>query len=231
MSRDVSSLDQEQSAHFSTIYQYIPEEFLDRWTSVPAAYYSQDDVTLHTLLKPTDIMVLLRKRFQEMVQARVEGRSHGRIHIEAWCIGICVVPYLVDLVESERGSKFMAWCSIPSLSYDDRVDTLVQRAFTRLEEIIGLPFEEELIDKNGDYHGKKVSQANINLFLKAFQMLDMRSRGQYTQRVEQKTMQVTGSMKDAALLGMNAEELDRRLAELEGGSPTLEIGTKDVTNG
>lgn len=228
MSRDVSSLDQAHDAHFESIYLYVPEEFVDHWRSVPRVYYSQDEVTLATMLKPTDVMFLLRKRFQALVQARVEGRSHGRIQISEWCIGICVQPHLVDLLKGEFGTKFMAWCSVPGLSYDERVDTLVQRAFTRLEEILSLSFEDYVVGKDGEVV-KKVSASNVGLFLKAYQMLDMRSRGQYTQRVEQKTMQVTGSMKDAALLGMSADDLDKRLAELEGKAPeSLSIEHKDV---
>lgn len=201
--------------HFESIYKYVPEDLLDRWMLVPVVYYEQDDVTMTTLLRPSEPERLLRKRFQNLVQGRGEAESTARISIYEWCVGICVEPYLIKILDGERGTKFLAWCSIPEPSYDSRVESLVTKAYARFEEILAIPFQKDVTDKEGNTE-RVMDKDAMTLFMQAYRMLDMRAKGQYTQRVEQKTMQVTGSMKDAAVLaGMSVEELDKQIAKLE----------------
>jgi hypothetical protein len=190
--------------------QFLPA--LDR--AHKAGELAADRTSLNTLVKTRPEDRQLRIQFQE------ELSKGDRVDIIAVVQGICGVDYLVKAVERPY---YLAWLLSPVATSRVVMAEMLEMALEKLRAILELPDEKPILE-DGELVGHEVDPRILSIKLKALDMLDKRLHGAYTQRIEAKSMVVTksaGSMEDIV-------DLDRRIAELEGGSMPVALAASET---
>jgi hypothetical protein len=144
-----------------------------------------------------------------------------------WSKGICYPECLFNCCENV---KVAAYFMMPSLEYEGRVESLLDKSLDRVDEILRLPIMEE-------FEGKSVvNHKNASLVLQVTKMLDMRVRGGYIQRIEEKSMQVHGTAADAEKMfghkdSESLEAIEARIRELESSGKVSLTESKRIPVG
>ncbi len=192
-----------------TVVELFPEPLASNYLQLEDEVLAQSEITIKTLLKPTPQMEAIRTRLWQVVGDRMKFKDAARIQLSEIAHGIAPVKYL----ESVFVRKYMvAWCGVPPLDYSTRVESLLDKAYQRLHEILEFP----MVDSRG-----KLDTKAAGLIIQVAKMVDLRSQGNYTERIEQKTLQVNTTAEEAskmfgANLELSMEEINKKLAELEG---------------
>lgn len=192
------------------VLNLIPIQLANKYRSLPLQAVEQDEKTLRTMLNPSEQQQMLRTRLWQLLNERLGIPGAPVISSAELCRGVSNVEYL------ERAYTLpylVAWLLCPTLNYETRVETLVEKSYDKMREILELP----LIDQEG-----KVDVKVANLVMQVAKMVDMRARGNYTERIEQKSLTVNATAKEAqALLGgkevLTLEQIEERIKLLEGG--------------
>jgi hypothetical protein len=192
------------------VLSLVPEALADSYRTLPRKAFEQDERTLRTILNPSEQQQMLRTKLWQILNERLGISGAPRISISEICRGvsntdylerICTLPYVV------------AWLLCPTLNYETRVEALVEKSYDRMSEILDLPIK----DNTG-----AVDMKVANLVLQVAKMIDMRSRGGYVERIEQKTLNVNASAKEAqAMFGgkeiLSLDQIEERIKMLETG--------------
>lgn len=191
------------------VLSLVPEPIANRYRTLPAQAYSQDERTLRTLLNPSEQQRMLRTRLWQLLNERLGVPGAPRISEGELCRGVCNTEYLTTY---SSNPYVVAWLVCPTLDYNTRVESLLESAYDRMREILEVP----LYTEKGEVDAKAA-----NLLLQVTKILDLRARGNYTERIEQKTLNVSATAKEArALFGgevLSLEQIEERIKLLEGG--------------
>lgn len=105
----------------------------------------------------------------------------------------------------------VAWMMLPPVHYINKMKAALDFGVDMLDDI--------LKRKPEDYENENAQIKFMELQVKIISMLDQRISGAYTQKIEQKNMNLNISTTDKAvgqaLIGNNMEEINRRIKELE----------------
>lgn len=203
--------------YMDAILKLVPEPLAKQYELCPAAIRKQDQITLRTYLRPPEQLEVIRTKLWKLLGERLAVPGSPRISVYELAKGLAPVEY----IESVCGNNhIIAWIMIPVINYDDRLEALLDRAYDKLEEILELPIK--------DVQGK-TDLKTASLVLQVIKHVDMRNKGDFTQRIEEKSLTLHGSAKDAKMLGLDAstplDEIERRIRELEGKPQVQEIST------
>jgi hypothetical protein len=114
--------------------------------------------------------------------------------------------------------KKLAWLCTPPTEYEHEVGDLLDRGLRRVREILQMPLYTQSNQPN-----VKVAE----IILKAVMMLDMRTKGAYTQRVESKNLNISQELpspnqvppKSLLEMEQRIKELEHRAKEIQGVLP------------
>lgn len=213
----VETDDKRHSEYLKSIVSLFPQVLANVYEDLDPKYLEQSEVTIRTLLKPTEQMEALRSRLWTLIKERTNIPDPPRIQLSEMAHGIAPLKY----VESALQMPLMAaWCGIPTMDYETRIEAMLDRAYFKLKEILELP----LLDDRG-----KLDMKAASLIIQVAKMVDLRSRGNYTERIESKTLQVNASASEAQKMfgkdpSLTLEQIEDKIAQLEGGKREL----KDV---
>lgn len=195
-----------------TVVELFPEPLASNYLQLETSILEQSEVTIKTLLgNITPQMEAIRTRLWQLVSERMKFKDVSRIQLSEVAHGIAPIKYLEQVFARQY---YVAWCGVPTTDYKIRVDALLDKAFHRMNEILDLPIKD---DKG------KVDTKAAALILQVAKMVDMRSQGNYTERIEQKTLQVNTTAEEARKIfseeqALSLEEINKKLAQLEGTS-------------
>jgi hypothetical protein len=181
----------------------LPPELSERVRTLPRELLIQDEVTLTTLIGPTDQQKRIKIQFwDEYEDAMKQRRNIELAHI---IFGVCTREYLLEFI---RVARNVAWLVSPRPRYSVRVAELVDKGLDQIEEI----FKLQATGKN--------TIAVRSLQLSALRMLDMRKHGGYTQRQEVKSLALTKNLNDSPSTGAptgegSIEQLEAQVREME----------------
>jgi len=209
---DVTSIENSQK---HDILQLIPEELLRLVKALPVSILEQNEVTLATLVRPTEQKHLIRVQFWNLVE---KNKARGtRFTMQELSSGISTPEFLSKCC---RDKHFLAWLLIPRVSYDVRVEALLDQGYERLREVLELPFTDE----KGQSNTKAIGQV-----IAVVKMLDMRRHGGYVQKIEEKSYQIHAKAGDNTLVpgagSMTLDELDMKIKELESNLGIRQLST------
>lgn len=201
----VQENEEHKDLYIKEILKYLPEPLLSTYESLNPEYLTQSEVTLKTLLKPSEQMEAIRTRIWSLISQRSNSPNPSRIQLSEICHGIAPLPYVEQVLQVDL---MAAWCGVPTMDYETRVESMLDKAYARMEEILDLP-----LMNNG-----KLDVKAANLILQVAKMVDLRSKGNYTERVEQKTLQVSTSVSEMKreIGQMTLEQIDQQIKLLEG---------------
>lgn len=191
------------------VLSLVPEGLADSYRGLPRKAFEQDEKTLRTLLNPSEQQQMLRTRLWQLLNERLGFQGAPRISTSELCRGVSNTDYLERIYTLPYA---VAWLLCPTLNYETRVESLLERSYDRMREILDLPLK----DDNG-----AVDMKVANLILQVAKMTDMRSRGGYVERIEQKTLNVNASAREAqAMFGgkevLSLDQIEERIKLLEG---------------
>jgi hypothetical protein len=155
-------------------------------------YLERDDSRFEKLVRPTITDNLLRMSFWNEYY-RVQGQGDTRmrpIHIYE---AVCPRDQFYNILQ--RPHRVM-WILTPPQDQIQQMEVLLQKGIRRLDEILSLPMVTD----------GKVNIAVANLIMKTAVVLDVRLRGQATQKVE-----ITNKHE----VKMSPAEIDKKLRELD----------------
>lgn len=212
--RDVSPAAQFTSTEHLSDYikatlELFPEPLATNYSLLPAEIIQQSEVTLKTLLSPSHQMEAIRSRLWMLIKERTKHNNSSRIQLSELAAGIAPLKYVEKCFEKQY---MVAWCGVPTMDYNTRIEALLDKSYRRLNEILDTP----LMDDKG-----KVDIKVAHLIIQVAKMVDLRSQGNYTERIESKTLQVNASAEQAQHLfqekALSLEEINKRIALLEEG--------------
>lgn len=207
----VAEQDERKEEYLKSIINLFPEPLASTYAHIDPEYLAQAEVSIRTLLKPTEQMEALRSRLWTLIKDRTTTPDPARIQLSEMAQGIAPMKYVEQVLQLPL---MAAWCGIPTMDYETRIEAMLDRAYFKLKEILELP----LVDS----HGRLDTKA-ANLIIQVAKMVDLRSRGNYTERIESKTLNVNTNAKEAQrLFGGNGkvlslEEIDEQIKLLEQG--------------
>jgi hypothetical protein len=183
----------------------LPTCLAEKVREIPYEMMIQDELTLSTLVNPTDQQKRIKIQFwDEYEEAMKQKRPLALSNI---VFGVCSKEYFLEFIRIQRN---VAWLISPRPSYKVRVAELIEKGLNKVDAI----FDIAMTDKNQVSVGQ--------LYLAALRMLDMRKHGGYTQRIEQKSLQLNKNLdhnpgdKGPAITGEGSvEELETQIRELE----------------
>lgn len=147
-------------------------------------------------------------RFKFWFEYEAALQEHRKMEPVRVYAGICSKQYFYERVLS--CAPKVAWIVTPPLNYDVKLDEALAYGMERMRDILE-------IDPTTYPAGARIKL--MELQAKVTAMLDMRKKGAYTQRVENKNMNLNVSTTDkqvaAVLAGSTMEQLDTRIKELE----------------
>jgi hypothetical protein len=166
---------------------------------VPAKRFSNlDESALLDLVTINQTDLLLR---QSLWAEYVRAKDKNVLMSMRGIFGtICSEEYFLDLSSEKK-----AFLLIPPKNYLGMMEVALERGMARLIEIMNLP----LVDGRGAVNSKVMDG-----ILKAFQMVDKRVMGDYTQRIEQNTT-IEDNTKTTKLADIEAELLELEKQEKE----------------
>lgn len=147
-------------------------------------------------------------RFKFWFEYEAALQEHRKMEPVRVYAGICSKQYFFERVMTSAVK--VAWIATPPLNYDIKLDEALAYGMERMRDILEIPVESYP-------PGSRIKL--MELQAKVTAMLDMRKKGAYTQRVENKNMNLNVSTTDkqvaAVLAGSTMEQLDTRIKELE----------------
>lgn len=173
-------------------------------------WFGLDERTLFKTLKtegfmPTQTDNFLRTKFWLEYELAQEERR--KMNISQVYAGVCVRQYFYG-VFLERPDK-MAWLCTPPMNYETKLEEALAFGMDRMRDFLEM---DPMV-------GGKPNIKLMELQAKITAMLDMRKKGAYTQKIEQKNMNLNVSTSDkavaAALTGANMDQLNARIKVLE----------------
>lgn len=192
------------------ILQLFPENLEKNYRLLEEEILQQSETTIRTLLSPSHQMEAVRTRLWALIKARHYQKDIARIQLSEIAAGIAPLGYIEQIFTK----KYMvAWCGCPPIDYDTRIEALLDKAYDKLQRILEFP----LSDADG-----RIDAKAANLVIQVAKMIDLRSKGGYLERVEQKTFQVNSTVEEAKQLfrtneKLSIEELDQKIKALERG--------------
>lgn len=99
-----------------------------------------------------------------------------------------------------------AWLFIPPANYEEAMEELLARGIEELRDVIVTPHRDPTTGL--------INTKLVDLKIKAIAMVDQRLKGAYTQRVEQKTMQLNVNQTQN-LDDLSMKDIDSRLKQLQ----------------
>lgn len=154
-------------------------------------YLERDDARFEKLTKPTITDHLLRMSFwNEYYRAQNQGDMMRPHYIYE---SVCPKDHFFRIIQ--RPHRAM-WILTPPEDQTKQMEVLLAKGMRRLDEILSLPMTS----------GGKINVAVANLIMKTAIVLDVRLKGQATQKVE-----ITNKHE----VKMTAEDVEKRIRELE----------------
>jgi len=211
LSPDSGVWDQPESR---TILNLVPDTFRMALIAASAAqpqYFGLDERTLWKLLRshraePTQVDNQLRVKFWlEYECANEERRKMNLLRVYS---GICSHAYFYTRLVHSPGK--LAWIITHPMNYEAKLEESLSYAVERMRDYLEIDIEEYP-------HAQRIKL--MELQAKIYAMLDMRKRGAYTQKIEQKNMSLNVSTTAKELSQVMAndtmEQLDLKIKELE----------------
>lgn len=139
-----------------------------------------------------------------------QSRPTKNFFIDRAYLAVCSPPYFYKMVNNP---PMLAWMLCEPTSYAASVTEGLSRAVEEMRAILDLP----TVDLNGRPN-KTVIEAKI----KVFALLDARKNGAFTQKIENKNLNLSADMKDIKQItdAMTDEDLEKRIALLEKRVPS-----------
>lgn len=222
--RDVSPeyidrIKKDSNAYMDKIKSIMPETLASAIDQLDPGYLDQSETTLRTLLMPKPQQEAIRSRLWTLVNERQRMADPPRIQLSELASGIGSINFVLSCFDTPL---MVAWCAVPTMDYDTRIEAMLDTAYGKMKEILDMPLKDE--------YGK-VDKSVAALILQVAKMVDLRSKGNYVERVEQKTLQVSASAREAQqLLGLpvdaTVEQIEERIKLLEGKGPLDVSGTE-----
>lgn len=208
------------SDYVKAVIAMFPEPLATNYTLLPDAVLQQSETTIKTLLSPSHQMEAIRSRLWMLIKDRTKKNDTSRIQLSELAHGIAPLKYVEMCFEKQY---MVAWCGCPTMDYDTRIESLLDKSYKRLHEILEAP----LYDDEG-----KMDNKVANLIIQVAKMVDLRAKGGYLERVEQKTLQVNATPEQASQMfgvekQLSMEEIEQRIKLLESGG-VVSIETKEV---
>ncbi len=220
--RDVSPeyidrIKKDSNAYMDKIKSIMPETLASAIDQLDSGYLDQSETTLRTLLMPKPQQEAIRSRLWTLINERQRMADPPRIQLSELASGVGSINFVLSCFDTPL---MVAWCAVPTMDYDTRIEAMLDTAYGKMKEILDMPLKDE--------YGK-VDKSVAALILQVAKMVDLRSKGNYVERVEQKTLQVNASAKEAQqLLGLpvdaTVEQIEERIKLLEGKGPTDATG-------
>lgn len=184
----------------------VPPAFktaLERSLAARPELFEMDETALRKLTRFGQTANMLRLAFWQEYQASLDGDRAmvmERVYGGLVTVGTFYNSYLPR-------PEFVAWLLCRPTAYETALEEALEFGVTRLREVLELP-----ILVNG-----KVDVKTAAVVLKAYQMVEMRLKGGYVQKIEQKSMNLTGSMKDVKDIQQlkSMEEIQARFKALD----------------
>lgn len=169
-----------------------------------------DEWSLKKLLQPNPTLNRLRVSFwNEYMRSQDTNKKMYMPHVYA---GVCSHESFVTYLES---AESFAWILCPPASYSNAVEEALLTGIMELRDVLSLPHR----DASGKVDVKLIAQKT-----KIVEMLDMRVKGAIVQKIETKSLNLHGSVKDARAVpqGLQSlEDVNKRLEELKQKSESL----------
>jgi len=187
-----------------SLAEILPVELAEKVRELPAVLLEHDEVTLSTLVNPSDQQKRLKIQFWD--EYELANRENRHLILSNIVFGVCTKEYFSRFLERAVN---VAWLVTPRPSYKIRIAELIEKGLDQVEKIF-------LLEPNKDgTNAVSIGQ----LKLSALRMLDMRKHGGYTQRIEQKSLvkEIKDDPKTQAgsPTESSVEELEAEVAELE----------------
>lgn len=203
----------------ASVISLAPEAVREAMERVPVEWRALPEKDLRIIVQPNEIDERVRLTFwAEYFRALEAGKRMSATGAHA---GACnrLTYYRSILTNPDR----MAFILSPPVSHDVRAEVALNKAYRRIEEILDLPMT--------DSAGRPIPSI-ARLINDIRERLEDRVYGPVVQRVEQKTLQVTGQMSaeqtekvvQAETQALDSpEELDRKLLELRQKAESLSV--------
>lgn len=182
-----------------------------------------DERELRAHVKPNSSVEALRNSFW-VEYARVRDRGE-RMKMSNVYSGICSAEYFINNVFKSPGMT--AWVMRPPIDYSRAMQALLIFGTERLKEILEAPVYETKRDRHGMEY-KVFNPDTAKVVLKAFEMVDMRLKGAFTQRTELKSLHVHADVKEIAEKD-SMEDIERRLKDLRKREKELDGGAIETS--
>lgn len=179
------------------LYPYLPP--------ADSKWYRMDIESLRQALNPDKVMRLLKVRMWENIR---QGFSPDEISVSQ---GLCTPDHLLRLLSRP---EFALWLSMEEVSYDIRMQELLEYGLESLRGVFDLPNERAKYGKDGEYMGQEVDSRIVALKLQALRMLDMRKHGEYVKKsvsvsINRNTESISLDSPD------ELDDLDKKIKSLE----------------
>lgn len=151
---------------------------------------------------PDDSMLRMKFWFEHDM-AMAEGR---KMYLKNIAAGVMEAEYFWKYFSKPLVT---AWIICPLMGYAQQLDEAVGSGMAKLREILELPIE--------DPHTGKLDHRLIAAQTRIIAMLDMRKNGAYTQKIEQRNLNLHASTGDIAgrIENLSMEEVEKRMKRLE----------------
>lgn len=187
----------------------VQAAFLDAAAKKPDLFGKDESALFKALradnLTPSATDNRMRLQFWlEYDQAQASGK---KMRMEQVFGGLCSKQYFYGrfIACPEK----LAWLLTPPVHYVNKITEALDYSIDRLRDFL---------EEDPAAYGKNKLKA-VELQLKIYLMLDQRKHGAFTQKIEQKNMNLNVATTDKqvaqALAGESMEELDRRIKDLE----------------
>ena len=207
-------VDQENHVLLSIMPHYAQVAF----KAVPEELRFMDERELRAHVKPNSSVEALRNSFWvEYAKARDKCL---RMQMSSVYSGICSAEYFINNVLKSPGMT--AWVMRPPVDYSRAMEALLIFGIERLREIMEAPVYKTTRDKHG-IMTRSLDADAAKVVLKAYELVDMRMKGNFTQRSEVKSLHVHADVKELAEKD-SMEDIERRLRDLRKRERELEQG-------
>ncbi len=181
----------------------LPDSLAPLVEALPRELLIQDEVTLTTLVNPSDQQRRIKIQFWDEYEEAI--KQSRKIILSNVIYGVSTLEYFLEFCSLARN---VAWLVSPRPSYKLRVSELIERGLDAIEDI----FRIVPNDKN------RISVHSLQL--SALKMLDLRKHGGYVQRAEVKTLnrniEMIQAQQQSSQVGEGSiEELEQQVKDLE----------------
>ena len=207
--------------HIRSFGRRLPKIFLERVPRIGKRCWGIEIGTLSTLIQPSLEMRQLKTQFWEIVRDS-EERITRSILLEEICFGIMIEDQLLRYLEDER---FVCWLLAPPVRAETVILEMLSYGMDKLREILDLPIEKTVFHKDGS-RSSELNMEVMRLKLSAISMLDKRKHGEYTKRIEEKSMHIRVNQSSNNIREpKDIKELDAKIKELEKRAKLSEVSS------